>query len=1357
MSVLNRIFLSTRGNLIVTPCSGVCMQVFIRHVDTNIKIIIMNKKKRPIQKVWKGATFLLMLLSLIVPRATTTQGIPLVVDITATNDLQVVVDIANSVLQVTCDDLTSGEIALDITGGLPPFDFSFTIDGNLDILTGTGTVISGLAAGTYDISVVDGNGCEVTGINVEIMPPDDCEVQINNDFAEVTTNVMAEIDILANDDIPDGVASVNIVQNPSFGSATVVANPLALGEFYVEYMPDVDYQGMDNFTYEVCDTDGDCAQGVVSLSILELSEQCNLPIVGKYTVVDQVSAGLAGLLLGGTEFENVIDGDLTNFTEIDLTAAVLGASLVSVKNIQQTYNGGQRVGFVIQSSATLLSADVLGGLQINTYLDNTLQESATIAGNLIDVSIFGGTGSKRRIEFTTTLDFDEVELVYNSAVAALSSIRIYHAYQENPSCDPDCVTTLTTDNYAGATASTGCVGLFCTSFNNPDNVVDPNLGLFASKGYLLGGNAWVQVDAGVDIPGGYEVGFVTEQVGLLGLLSTDVLSNITITTYDASDNVVETYTASNNLANVGLLDNGLVSISFKSTAAFRKARIQIVSVLDLLTTYRVYYGFVRPDSDNDGVVDCIDKCPDGDDNIVNNLGLPLACNPECMVEAGPDISACPDTDSGMAQLPAAGPGQTWSADPSNPAPATVDNAGVVTGMTVEGIYQFILSDGMCMDTVAISFIESNLDSDCNDPIAATDVIIDDIGQFNGTCLLCSEAGAENVIDGDLSNYLEYSSLLSLVTSTSLISVKDTANTYASGMNTRVGFAVGFPDGLLSAQLLGAIQLRTYLDNNLVEIADIGNTGTLEAGALGNGDGLQRLSFIATQEFDEIELIIGDVLGLLTTIRVYYAFEEPESCPNGLQPGDDPSVVCIEPLTAASQYCASINYDRTGFLGLACALCETDQLSHLVDDDIENFATLNLTVGALAQGAIAVQTSDTFPAGYQAGYVISADASLLTTDVLTNISVITYLGGIEQESLEGTSSLLDISAIGDSVNLGFIGFRTSLPFNEIQLVVDAPVSANLLNDLSIYYAYVRRDTDGDGTPDCLDKCCSGDDTQDSDGDGTPDACDDAESCLTLDVKCFLEGALIDPSGSQTYGSQMRTTLNDARILPGQTYEDFFFGIIYSPPGQPFSGPPWNYDGTEGMDFDSDGDPAMGDAGYPANVVDWVLVSLRTDSAVTGGPICMAAATLLSDGTVQLVEPLDCCGAIDTDQDYYLVIEARNHLIVMSDVAIPIVDDTLSYDFTIKDSYIDDPFEFGIFVGQKQVAPGVYALFAGNGNQTESATSDTDLNFGDRSFWEDQNGEFGEYSPADYNLNGDINLNDRVLWELNNGKFTSVPRN
>ena len=264
------------------------------------------------------------------------------------------------------------------------------------------------------------------------------------------------------------------------------------------------------------------------------------------------------------------------------------------------------------------------------------------------------------------------------------------------------------------------------------------------------------------------------------------------------------------------------------------------------------------------------------------------------------------------------------------------------------------------------------------------------------------------------------------------------------------------------------------------------------------------------------------------------------------------------------------------------------------------------------------------------------------------------------------------------------------------------------------------------------------------------------CIHIKSFVYLEGAAIDDNGENIYNVPMRNTLNTVQVLPGQCYFNPFLGLHYTPPGQPYNIAPWNYDGTEGDAFDSQGDPMQGDAGYPPTVVDWVLVSLRSDPEGTGGPICQAAACLHQDGTIQLLDSFDCCN-INQQIPYYIVIEHINHLIVMSDVPVPIVNDTLTYDFRNQQSYINDPMEIGIYAGQKEILPGVYAMYAGNGNQTPLEQADTDINFDDLTFWELLKGIPGIYNPADYNLNADTNFNDRLLWERGNGKFTSVVRN
>ncbi|MBK9335062.1 MAG: hypothetical protein IPM98_00180 [Lewinellaceae bacterium] len=263
------------------------------------------------------------------------------------------------------------------------------------------------------------------------------------------------------------------------------------------------------------------------------------------------------------------------------------------------------------------------------------------------------------------------------------------------------------------------------------------------------------------------------------------------------------------------------------------------------------------------------------------------------------------------------------------------------------------------------------------------------------------------------------------------------------------------------------------------------------------------------------------------------------------------------------------------------------------------------------------------------------------------------------------------------------------------------------------------------------------------------------CANIQAWVYLEGSVIAPDGTENYSVPMRTSLNDLRLLPGQTYDDFFLGMQYTLPGQPYSAAPWNYNGNEGDNYDSNGDINFADADYPATVVDWVLVSLREHPDSTNQAYCQAAALLHKDGHIEFVEGFTCC-EIDRNESYHVVIEHRNHLIVMSHTAVPITGGSITYDFRTQQSYINDPFVFGTFSGQKQFLPGLYCMYGGNGEQTQTNSSDTDINFNDRTYWEGENGDIAKYRNGDHSMNGDTNFNDRRVWEINNGRFTSVPR-
>ena len=260
-------------------------------------------------------------------------------------------------------------------------------------------------------------------------------------------------------------------------------------------------------------------------------------------------------------------------------------------------------------------------------------------------------------------------------------------------------------------------------------------------------------------------------------------------------------------------------------------------------------------------------------------------------------------------------------------------------------------------------------------------------------------------------------------------------------------------------------------------------------------------------------------------------------------------------------------------------------------------------------------------------------------------------------------------------------------------------------------------------------------------------------MNLQIRVFLEGALNSGSGNVTFESTMRSALNEIQVLPGQTYIGGLFGNVYFPSGQPYNQSPWNYSGTEGIPFDSQGDESQADANYPPNIVDWVLVSIRT-TIDPSSEVCKAAALLKTDGSITFTDGFNCD---DLDNEYFIVVEHRNHLICMSQTKIALNNEDLIFDFSQNQSYQDF---FGLSIGQKEVVntegQTVYVMYAGNADQLTTISADTDINVNDKIEWEQSNNSFPTYSSADFDLSADVNVNDKLMWEKNNNNFSSVPR-
>jgi hypothetical protein len=218
-------------------------------------------------------------------------------------------------------------------------------------------------------------------------------------------------------------------------------------------------------------------------------------------------------------------------------------------------------------------------------------------------------------------------------------------------------------------------------------------------------------------------------------------------------------------------------------------------------------------------------------------------------------------------------------------------------------------------------------------------------------------------------------------------------------------------------------------------------------------------------------------------------------------------------------------------------------------------------------------------------------------------------------------------------------------------------------------------------------------------------------VVVNAKAFLEG----PYDS----GDMNTTLGDNGFLPLN---------------QPFTISPWNYNGAESV------------SSLPADVVDWVLIALRT-SPDASDEIARRVAFIKNDGSI-----VDTSGAGPVGFDslaaggYYIVIYHRNHVAMMSCYPQLLSESSSLYDFTTiqTQAYGHNP--------MVELEPGVYGMIAGDANADGmvNATDKDDV-------WRFENGTHWDYFKfGDFNLDGGIDVLDlNYYWRTNEGSATGVP--
>lgn len=358
--------------------------------------------------------------------------------------------------------------------------------------------------------------------------------------------------------------------------------------------------------------------------------------------------------------EKIGDGDKNSYGSIVLPAGLLGSYSVGVLDKNQVYPAGNKAGFVISpdDEGKLLSAEFLKNITVETYLYGQLQDSRTLSdgGGLINIKVLGFGSGKQKVSLTASKPFNEVRLKVTQTVGVnLGALKVYYAFEEPVSCEcNDKIQTsggaIQGDLVSGSnwTSGPGLFGLILAKMVNPSAIVDTNTSNYATAtipaaSILSIFSAYATVSTNGLLPANTYAGFTLEKAA--NLIGVSVLENITVTLYNNSTQT-DTFTSTGSLisGNFFTTDSNKFYVGGKSTKPFNRIKVTFYSGtgVRIPQNYNIYNAFASRDDDNDGVPNCFDQCPNGNDSIdTNGNGIP-DCAEGCT--AVNDKSPTIDTD-----------------------------------------------------------------------------------------------------------------------------------------------------------------------------------------------------------------------------------------------------------------------------------------------------------------------------------------------------------------------------------------------------------------------------------------------------------------------------------------------------------------------------------------------------------------------------------------------------------------------------------------------------------------------------------------------------------------------------------------
>ena len=824
--------------------------------------------------------------------------------------------------------------------------------------------------------------------------------------------------------------------------------------------------------------------------------------------------GVVGVGSWAKDLGALTDDSLDNNAQVNsvVRAGVTVDPIVSVRDMDNYYSKGTVAGYTIVagSGSSVLSLDVIKAFSIGFYRDGKLQGVKAVRegqnGSGVTLKLLQIPGSDNICAMLTAESdwlFDEISLDCSGGIQAevANILKIKYAFVGEPT--EFTITNGGIQKYNEYSEGDKQVALKEMKGWRPvllgiplplldsdiEKMTDDDLDNFATLvpllnvGYQGGAKFMMQNDKnpqGEAFEAGMEAGFKYKMDALLSL---NAGTWINVLLFDHKGNKVQEETISAQVLNLSLVQIGDGTVSIKAKVPFSGCEIRFLTVLGVdVGGMGIHYGFVRM------APDLSHRCPINP-TISSNVcesqtSFNLRSNPKVSVSwklagawdfAGNDILA------------------------TTPVKVTAD--GHVTNM-LPGKYTFraTAKDGCSDETTITVGGFGQGETLCGKPLANDPgkkevyALSTDKHASSGSLISISDLqNPQNILNKDDTSYAEYISGLNLLDNLGIIGIKrtekdsliyDAAGRYPNekledavkrAKPKRIGFVVEATGTALNLHALQFMQIRCYHNGEEIYRHLIDENNAISADLIGS-EKVQKVRYSIEvpsidangkpTQMDEFQLWNSGVINVGgSVLRIYYAFIE-EASDNCSSP-----LACGSLVLSNRNSHTTLNADATKFGAAVQVSVVNDNLSYLIDNDLNTCMTVVNSVGVGTGQTFAVKMGKTLDYHHQLGIVIDNKTYLADVKVGSWLKVETYRNGepTGDNNTDWNVVGANVAGFGDK-NILFMQPKNA--YDEVRITVGRVVGA--LDVIKFYGMVARGDIDNDGIPDCKDQssCVNG---------------------------------------------------------------------------------------------------------------------------------------------------------------------------------------------------------------------------------------------------------------------------------------------